>query len=167
MTQWVRLDDFGFPDYSVSDEGEVRNDKTNRYLSQSFNQSGTRKVGLVRSPGEPPNTLVVPRLVASIFLEEPPHNFDTPINLNGDRTDNRAENLAWRPRWFAIRYNQQFKRPAYTFNYPIVLIDHFEIFEQPRDAAIKYGLLEADIVADIQNQRGVWPFGFEFRIYKE
>lgn len=110
---------------------------------------------------------MVPRLVASIFLEEAPHNFDTPINLNGDRSDNRAENLAWRPRWFAIRYNQQFKRPAYTFNYPIVLIDHFEIFERPRDAAIKYGLLEADIVADIQNQRGVWPFGFEFRIYKE
>lgn len=167
MTLWTSLESYGFSDYSVSDQGDVRNDRTGRYLRKSFNNSGTCKVGLVRSPGEPPTTLVVPRLVATTYLEDPPDSFDTPINLNGDRSDNRAANLAWRPRWFATRYHQQFKRPAYIFNEPIVLIDHFEIFEQPRDAAVKYGLLEADIVADIQNHKGVWPFGFEFRIYKE
>ena len=37
--------------------------------------------------------------------------FDTPINLDGDRHNNRVENLTWRPRWFAIKYNQQFRHP--------------------------------------------------------
>ena len=160
---WTDVNEF--PNYSVSDEGHVRNDKTGTVLSTRINHQDIVMVNLVRNGQQ--YTRSVALLVAYHHIEAGPVNFNSPIHLDGDHSNCRASNLLWRPRWFAVLYHAQFKKEPFKFTDPIYLADTDEIFENPRDAAMKYGLLERDIVKDIHNHEGVWPYGYDFRIFKE
>ena len=161
MEQWRVIDEFS--DYSVSDEGRVRNEETGRVLAQRMNTTGVIYVGLQR--GRRQHCRSVPLLVAREFL--PPHgnsNFDTPINLDGDKWNNRPENLMWRPRWFALKYRLQFHAPPKGFRHPVVEIETGVTFPTSWDAAIKYGLLDLDILVATINRTFVWPTGQSFRV---
>lgn len=161
MEHWKPID--FFPGYSVSDQGRIRTDKSDRILALSVNQFGLVQVGLMRE-GEQKHRSV-PLLVAKAFLFVPPGPFDTPINLDGDRHNNRLENLLWRPRWFAVKYNQQFKYPAdNSIMEPIVDLKTGEVSEGSLDCAKRYGLLEQDLIYSIINRSYVWPTYQEFEI---
>lgn len=164
MEEWKPI--ATFKGYSVSNMGRIRNDKTERILETNLNQYGVMFVGLMREGVQRHRS--VPLLVARAFLERKWPSFDTPINLNGDRTDNRVENLAWRPRWFAIRYNQQF-HDRYDFGFPnrVRNTKTGEIYENSWDCAIKNGLLERDLVLSIFNNTYVWPLYVQFKAIPE
>ena len=98
--RWTPIEHF--LDYEVSDQGRIRSRLTDRILSLNPNQFGVIQVGMMRDSEQRHRS--VPLLVAKAFLPEPGGAFDTPINLDGDRTNNAVENLLWRPRWFAIKY---------------------------------------------------------------
>ena len=145
-----------FEDYSVSDLGNVRTDKTGRLLSLNMNQYGVVHVGLMRNKKQYHRS--VPLLVANAFLPPVGGPFDTPINLNGDRSNNAVSNLMWRPRWFAIKYNRQFRYPYENpITTPIVDLKTGEVSENSWEAAKRYGLLEYDLVLSILNRTYVWP----------
>ena len=165
---WEPIDDFGYPGYSVSSDGRVRNDETDHILRTSVNRQGVVKVGLVEYPGWPQRTVSIARLVATFFLPPPPSPaYDTPVHLDGDFSNNRYTNLMWRPRWFAIRYHRQRSGPLYSFMNPIVCIDTDEVFEDCRQAAQHYGMLEESIFLDVTNQDGVWPHRYLFALLDE
>lgn len=152
-----------FPGYSVSDHGRIRADKSRRILSLSTNQFGVLQVGMMRE-GEQRHRSV-PLLVARAFIPSPSEPFDTPINLDGDRYNNHVDNLAWRPRWFAIRYNQQFRYPADNpITMPIVDLKTREVSDNSFECAKRYGLLERDLVLSILNRTYVWPTYQEFGV---
>ena len=155
-----------FDGYSVSSMGRVRNDKTGRILETNLNQYDTLFVGLMRDGTQ--HHRGVAKMVAQAFIPLPYSTFDTPINLNGDRTDCRVENLAWRPRWFAIKYNQQF-RDRYEFGFPNRVRNEKtgEVFENSWECAIKNGLLERDLVLSIFNSTYVWPLYVTFKAIPE
>jgi NUMOD4 motif len=162
--QWRSIENF--PGYSVSNLGNVRTDKTGRILRLNENQFGLLQVGMMRDGTQYHRS--VPLLVAKAFLPEPPEPFDTPINLNGDRHNNQVDNLAWRPRWFAIRYNQQFRYPYINpIMSPIIDLKTREVSENSRDCAMRYGLLEGDLVFSILNRTYVWPTYQEFGILED
>jgi hypothetical protein len=155
-----------FPGYSVSDYGRIRADKSGRILSLSENQFGLLQVGLMRDGVQYHRS--VPLLVAKAFLPETSPPFDTPINLDGNRHNNHVTNLVWRPRWFAIKYNQQFKIPCETpILSSVVDIKTGEISENSFEAAKRYGLLEKDLVFSILNRTYVWPTYQEFGVVEE
>jgi hypothetical protein len=157
---WAVIDEF--PEYSVSDRGEVRRDDTGNFMSIGLNQYGVAQVSLMK--GGTQYRRGVAKLVSSYFLE--PHElstFGTPINLNGDRSDNHVDNLMWRPRWFAVKYHRQFDEPPGGFREPIVDIATGEEFETSWEAAIKYGLLDREILIATLNRTYVWPTYQEFR----
>lgn len=155
-----------FPGYSVSDQGRIRTDKSDRILALSVNQFGLVQVGLMRE-GEQKHRSV-PLLVAKAFLFAPPGPFDTPINLDGDRHNNRLENLLWRPRWFAVKYNQQFRYPLENpIMEPIVDLKTGEMTEGSFECAKRYGLLEQDLIYSIINRTYVWPTYQEFGILED
>jgi NUMOD4 motif len=152
-----------FPEYSVSNYGRIRTDKSGRILVLSENQYGLLQVGMMRDGIQYHRS--VPLLVAKAFIPEPDGPFDTPINLDGDRHNNHIDNLAWRPRWFAIKYNQQFKHPyPYPILSPLEDMKTGEVSLDSTDCAKKYGLLEEDLVLSVLNRTYVWPTYQEFRV---
>ena len=164
MEHWKPVPEF--PTYSVSNQGRIRNDSTGRIMALLVNQYGVVNVGFFCS-----GILykrAVAKLVAKAFLPEPKlSSFDTPINLDGDRCNNQVDNLMWRPRWFAVKYNHQFHNDLRGFKKPIVDLKTGERFETSWDAAIKYGLLDREILVATMNNTYVWPTYQRFRVLEE
>jgi hypothetical protein len=127
------------------------------------NQSGVTHVGMNR--GGVQHKRGVARLVAERFLH---HNtlddFATPIHLDGDRTNNQANNLAWRPKWFADCYTRQWTMSGTRVPYKIRDVDSGELFADSTEAAKAYGLLERDILASILDGVKVFPTLQRFEI---
>ena len=153
-----------FPGYEVSSWGRVRSnkwDESGKILSQSPNQFGVMQVGMMRDGVQYHRS--VPLLVAKAFLPQvhPDRGkfaFDTPINLDGNRRNNQVDNLVWRPRWFAVKYNRQFRHPYYRPIYqPIIELETGEVSRNSFECAKQYGLLEEDLVLSILNRTYVWP----------
>lgn len=146
----------GFPGYSVNSLGHVRNDGTGRLLTTRLNQYGVPYVGLMRDWKQHIRSL--PRLVARAFLSTPSDIFDTPINLDGNRTNCAIDNLMWRPRWYAVLYIRQFEeRYENPIEEPIKATNDDEIFYNSFEAACRYGLLEREVVMSVVNTTPTWP----------
>jgi hypothetical protein len=162
--QWKQIEQF--PEYSVSNYGNVRSNKSGRILLVSPNQFNVLQVGLMREGVQYHRS--VPLLVAKAFLPLHPGPFDTPINLDGDRFNNHVDNLVWRPRWFAIKYNRQFRYPSEMhISNPIVDLKTQIVSDNSMECAKQYGLLEEDIVLAILNRTYVWPTYQEFGVLED
>lgn len=165
METWREI--IGFPGYSVSDGGHVKNDYTDRVLAIAENTRGIAIVGLSISRDNRRMQLKrsVALLVANAFVTHARSlRFDTPINLDGDRFNNRAANLAWRPLWFARKYFQQFKVGPQSFHRPVQELKTGEVFSSPWEAAITYGLLEQDVTYSVMSHTYVVPTYQKFRL---
>jgi hypothetical protein len=159
--EWVAVE--GFPGYSVNPLGEVQKDSTGRVLHTRLNQYGVPYVGLMRNWKQCIRSL--PKLVATAFIPIPNDVFDTPINLDGDRTNCRVDNLMWRPRWYAVYYVNQFKeRYDNPINTGVRDVETGEEFPDSLAAACRFGLLERDLVLSILNHTLVWPTFQQFEL---
>lgn len=156
-----------YPGYAINRDGEVLTLETGLMKRRSLNQQGILMVNF--SINAKQHVRAVAPLVAHYFLsrEDIPDHFDTPIHLNGDRTDCRVDNLAWRPRWFAVKYHRQFlpeeRFKNFGFQSPVELINTGEVFPTSWEAAIKYGLLDKEIFIATINRTYVFPHSFFFR----
>lgn len=162
MELWSPIPEF--PNYEVSSYGEVRNVVTGHILVLRMNQFGVVYVPLWRD-GEQYSRSIA-RLVATAFVPVPFEAYDTPINVDGDRTHNHVDNLLWRPRWFAVKYNRQFREPLSSIHIPFPFRDIAtgEVTDNSLECARAYGLLERDVVFCYLNRMPVWPTYQEFEI---
>lgn len=79
--------------YSVTKDGRVISHRSGRELSQWVTRSGFKMVSL-RLGGRSLVHASVHRLMALAFLP-PPARYMVVDHINGDKADNRIENLAW------------------------------------------------------------------------
>jgi len=86
METWKKI--VGFDDYSVSDNGKIRNDKTGIIRKP---QTYTKGYYSVRLNGK---NQLIHRLVAKAFVPNPERKAVVD-HINGDHKDNRASNLRW------------------------------------------------------------------------
>lgn len=154
----------GFSRYVISNMGMVMNVKTSRPLKPYLTPQGVVYVPMYDDTNEQ-CTRSLKLLVAKEFVDGETDIFDTPINKDGDKRNNRADNLLWRPRWFAIKYSRQFKGyfPKADTG-PVFDLESNERFETVRDAAIAFGLLFRDVYRSTYSENPVFPTRQVFRI---
>lgn len=147
--EWVQVEEF--PNYSISNFGDVVNEATGRVLRQSTTIDGTVKVNIMHSNGQ--STRSVKVLVADAFVLGKSDFCNTPIHLDGNSQNNQADNIRWRPRDFAWRYKRQFiDIPDKEFRGPIRDVETRDRYLHVYEAAVMNGLLFEDIWKSIRRQ---------------
>ena len=152
--KWSTIDEF--PMYKVSNFGEVLNQTTGKLMNLSQTRTGLVKVGMVRGGVQYTRGLSI--LVADAFVFGRTEIFDTPIHLDGDPWNNRADNICWRPHWFAWRYTHQFSNVVDNDHLgPLRDIETRFRYLDVYEAAIVNGLLFVDIRKSIVTKEPVFP----------
>lgn len=93
MENWKNIDEY--PNYSVSNLGNIRNDKRGKLLKLSMNTWGYCTVSLYKNGIE--RRLSVHRLVAMSFIANPLNKKEV-NHINGNKRDNSTDNLEWMTR---------------------------------------------------------------------
>jgi hypothetical protein len=161
---WCVIDEF--PDYEVSSTGLVMNSDTNRIMRISRTAQGALKVGLMGDDGRQ-HTRSLKVLVADAFVGGRDEIYNTPIHLDGDSENCNADNLIWRPRWFAHRYTYQFNHIyAYSTTNQVRDVSTGVVYDNIYTAARRHGLLMNDILMSCSNGQKCRPTNqiFEFII---
>lgn len=138
-----------FPRYFIDDRGVVARAPTfHRDIKGRRNSTGVFFVTLYRYEGDEyfQQNRGLAKLVADLFLDPPPHPaFDTPTHLNGDRSDCRASNLVWRPRWFAINFHRQWQDSWSDQVAPFHNVTTGRAYKSLRECAEAEGVLMEDV----------------------
>lgn len=163
--QWEELKEF--PDYAVSELGDITNIKTGQPRKLSVNQQGIPKISLYSEDGKL-ITRSVARLIAEAFVQRPDAEaFDTPIHLDGDQRNCRADNLVWRPRWFAIKYHKQFRMPEFhAARGTFIELDSEEVYDSIKDICVRNGVYWQDVIKCVTEETFVFPTWQKFRLYE-
>lgn len=161
---WHELEEFH--DYAVNDKGGIHNIKTGMPRRTSMNQFGIVKISLYR--GRELITRSVAVMVATAFCEGRTDLFNTPIHLDGDRENCRADNLMWRPRWFAVQYHRQFQSPE--FHHADVHIEELSSgkeYYSVKEACMDLGLYHNDVYRSYIHKQQIPLTRQEFRLVDE
>jgi hypothetical protein len=152
--EWVSIPEF--PKYSVNPLGQVKHNRIGRLLTPQINQIGVPYVCMVRDWEQKKRSLAL--LVARAFIPQELEGFNTPIHLDGDHTNCSADNLMWRPRWFAIKWAIQCKAwPESFIKAPLRDLSDGKVFRDSSEVSRAYGVLEHDLWLAIANRTYVWP----------
>lgn len=153
--EWDEIEEF--PNYLVSNWGNVYNMKRGEMRRQFLTQRGYNAVTIFKDGR--PYTRSVALLVAKSFVPNPDERrFDSIISLDGNRLECYFENLMWRPRPFAIRYHKQFDEKTFlTHRRPVRNVDTWERFPRLQDATMKYGLIFNHAFIAVCNGEMTWP----------
>ena len=158
---WVTIPDF--PDYLISNQGDVLNKSSGRTLRQSHTKEGAAKVGLVVEGKQ--HTRSVKVLVAENFVPGKDDIFDTAIHLDGNEDHNSEDNIVWRPRWFAWKYSHQFRHVTDNDHIgPLRDIVSGVMYYDIYQAAISNGLLFTDVRRSLAMKESVFPTFQRFEI---
>lgn len=160
--EWRDIDEF--PDWAIDAEGNVLNNWTSNIISQRLNKQNLLMVNIhIRGKI---HTRMVALLVARAFLEPPPNaSYNSIIHLNGDRSDCRAMNLMWRPRWYALQYHKMFEEEPIRV---AVLIPHIDkVFHSLREFCTTYGVIEKKTYIQMINGEPCFHYGWLVERYEE
>lgn len=147
------------PGYYISSLGRV--ERAGHYLRIGHVTDGSLSVVLTIDKASRP--YLVRRLVAEAFCAKLAPTHDTVVHLDGQKDNCDAENLAWRPRWFAWKYSRQFKDPVRShWMYPIRVMQTGEEFGSLIEAGMHFGMLWADIHLSAIEGKVTFPYGYVF-----
>lgn len=160
--EWKEVE--GFPNYVVNREGQVQNIHTEQYRKSSRTQQGAVKITLFNKGVPYTRSLGLIVAKAHLYNDHDPEIFDTPIHLDNDLCNNHVDNLAWRPRWFSVKYQQQYWKPNYRHATTMIRdAQTDEVYEGFVEVCQRYGLLYIDVLNSCLRGTTVFPTWKEFR----
>jgi hypothetical protein len=150
-----------FPNYEISSWGRVFKKGKAEELIQSPTLRADLTVGLMKYGIQYRRSVKV--LVANAFVDGKSSMFNTPIQLDGDKFNTRADNIQWRPRGFAWEYSRQFTDiRGWFYEGPVLDVTNNVEYENIFEAAIAHGSLCKDIRAAIPSGTHVFPTGEKY-----
>ena len=156
MEEWMDLP--GYPGYEASDQGRIRNERG--WILGTTQIEGARPfVALSTNGRQVQRGLAL--LICQTFLETPRADFNTPIHLDGDLANCRVSNLAWRPRWFALKHTRQFRLNLGESG-AVRNIDTGIVYKTIWDVVFTFGVLYNEVVKSIINKTWVFPIYHRF-----
>lgn len=159
--EWMDIQEF--PDYQISNYGRVLNKDTERILRESKTYDGTIKIGLIFNGKQ--CTRSVKSLVAQTFVSGQTENRNTAIQMDGDQSNTRADNLAWRSRAFAWKYNHQFREYCAGQDKGLIRNEQTgELYPTMVEAAKANGVLIIDVWKSVWMQYPVYPEWLQFTL---
>lgn len=160
-TEFKSLDIIDCSNYNVSEDGTVRHRINQHIKKPSVNQYGTHFVNLTDDFGKQ-RSIPVATIVAKAFLEPENSNHNTVIFKDGDRTNYHADNLAYRTRSYAIRYNKYFASDSWKKANTRCRLEsedrygNVKRFDTLLEAAVYHGVLPNDIAISMHHERPVY-----------
>jgi NUMOD4 motif len=162
----------GYPKYMISNYGNVFNERTNKVMATSKTLQGDLKVTMVNGTSRITRSIRV--LVAEAFVPKPyidggaeaSLNCDTVIVLDNNKNHISADNLAWRPAWFAQKYNRQFKSmyPEYFYTREVLNVEDNIVYGSILECGVKEGLLFEDVVRSASTGDRIFPTGSSYEL---
>lgn len=147
--------------YQVSNLGRVRN-KTQYILSAG--QSKRRYLTVSLWKNNKGKTFFVHRLTAEAFISNIENKYDV-NHKNGNKIDNRVQNLEWTTRAENIRHSYKvLKRKPSWLNKTtkkakrVMCIETGKIYESARKAALELGLCDVAVAQGIRRKHKVGGF---------
>lgn len=148
----------GFEDYVIAEDGGVYTSWKHRRIRPSLTREGAVKITLYRDGRPHTRSLALLVARAHLYNDHDPDIFDTPIHLDNDLCNNHVSNLAWRPRWFAVKYQHQYWNVEYrTSRTSVVEVKREIFFETIMAACQEYGLLFVDVLESCNKGTTVFP----------
>ena len=162
MEIWQTIDEF--PDYMVSNTGQIYSIRAGRNLVLSKTVQGDLKVQLYYD--KVGYTRSVRVLVATAFVEPPVSRpvCDTVIVLDNNKNDVSMENLGWRPAWFAVKYALQFQS-VYPEHYMARQVQNKvsgRVYSSVLECGITEGLLFKEVYLSCLMGKRVFPSSAEY-----
>ena len=165
---WKKIE--GFPNYSVSDDGQVKNDLSERMLTLFDNGLGYKVVHLSKDKNK--RTVRVHRLVAQAFIANPQEK-SCVNHINGNKSDNRVENLEWctHSENNIHSYRMLNRKSAVgvmiaTNCRKVLCVETNKIYESIKEAARQTGALKGNISHCLSNKRNT-AGGYHWRYANE
>lgn len=144
---WEKVE--GFENYSISEDGDVRNDTTMKLLKQHTNNKGYFMVNLWRNNKGYWKT--VHRLLATTFIPKP-EGKDCINHIDGNKQNNRLNNLEWctpsENQLHRSRVLNKVRTPKEALEItriPIICVETGKIYESISEAARMCGLWQQNI----------------------
>lgn len=136
------------PHYSVSRDGRVRNNNTNKLVKERVNDKGFPVVVLYGTDSLTRNLRQVNTLVAKAFLPPPIEDDMTAVwHVDGDLLNCKAENLRWEFRNRVLEWNDQNRHGEARYKTPRVRNNRTgKVYDSAYDCAVDEGELESTIV---------------------
>lgn len=129
--------------YQVSNKGKVYSVRSGTILQPARSGSGYRKINLCRSGAS--KQCHIHRLVAVAFLPNP-ENKPHVNHLNGDKTDNRADNLEWVTRSEnQLHCRRELKTWCGAPKKPVICVETGEIYASAGAAAEHIGMSRSSV----------------------
>lgn len=132
MSTWKVIKEY--PNYSVSDEGDVKNNTTGKILKPHLDSNGYLSVCLYREKKS--STKRIHKLVAEAYIPNP-FNLPDVNHIDGIRTNNSKDNLEWRTRSGNMlhTYRELGKKPRSTDRKAVLCVETGEMYSTVEAAA--------------------------------
>ena len=89
---WQSLDNLGYSNYSISSEGRICNNNTNKLLKLTLRPTGYVVISVINNNGKS-RTEYMHKLVLLTFIGPPPNFGITCDHINRNKSDNALTNL--------------------------------------------------------------------------